>query len=57
VPVITVCLLQTKTIIIIIIIIIKNTKLETTWKTHVKQIFCSQNYSNTILEDNFSQQV
>ena len=49
-PVITVCLLQTKTIIIII-----KAKLETTWKTHVKQIFCSQNYSNIVLENNFSQ--
>jgi hypothetical protein len=25
------------------------------WKTHAKQIFCSQNYSNTVLETNFSQ--
>jgi hypothetical protein len=25
------------------------------WKTHAKQIFCSQNYSNTVLENNFSQ--
>jgi hypothetical protein len=31
------------------------TKLQTMWKTHAKQIFCSQNYSNTVLESNFSQ--
>ena len=25
------------------------------WKIHDKQIFSSQNYSNTVLESNFSQ--